>query len=128
MNPIPAEKVLTRVAEGAGRLLGVRREPMPGAAGSQESRVLRLIFDLGPVDLLAGPGGELLAERPEGSDAPPVDAAEEEPWWALLGCPLARVQPHEGSSLLVQFRADADSPRIFVIEARGEGVGLTSLV
>ncbi|MDJ0788528.1 MAG: hypothetical protein QNK05_17110 [Myxococcota bacterium] len=123
----PALAVLERVAEAGGRLLRVEREPLPGPAGARESRVLRLVFDVGLLDLHAAAGGQLRASKPE-AEALPVDAGEEDPWWALLGTPLARAQLHEGSSVLVQFRHDDDSPRIFVLEARGEGVGLTPLI
>ena len=89
--------------------------------------MLRLVFDVGPLELRAAAGGALEATKPDG-EALAVDASEEDPWWALIGTPLARVQLHEASSLLVQFRQDDDSPRIFVLEARGDGVALATLI
>lgn len=111
-----AAELLERVAQAHGRLLRVAGE-------SGGDRRLVLVFDVGVVALRAAEGA-LAAEVLAPGAAPPAARAldEEEPWWALLGQPLTRVQEQEGGSLRVQFRADAESPRVLSMEATPAGV------
>ena len=92
-------------------------------AGAQRSEVLRLVFDLGPVELWAGEG-ELAAQVPESELASPfVDAGEEEPWWAVIGNPLVRVEALETEpGVRLQFRPDAERPRRIVLVAAAGGI------
>jgi hypothetical protein len=81
-----------------------------------------LTFDVGrllvQVDPDAGRVHSLLiesaAEMPPGLEA----VSEEEPWWRLVGCPLARVGAGEvgAQGLRLQFRADGENPRVVVLQ------------
>jgi hypothetical protein len=120
-----AAQVLARVSAAGGRLLRVERAPAPGPAAARASRVLRLTFDVGRVELTA-PQGALEAEVvPAGDAAPlPVAADEEDPWWSVLGNPLTRVEPRPDGSLLVQFRPDAAAPKLLALAPEGRAVAV----
>jgi len=120
-----AQEILDRVAEAGGKLLRVTRDPIAGGAGTSQRVVLT--FDVGALALSsAGRGLEGLAV--ESGDAARLDAGEEEPWWAVIGHPLTRVQAQAGGALLVQFRADEASPRVFLLEPIGGAVGIRAVV
>jgi hypothetical protein len=122
----PLTEILEQVADAGGKLLRVSRDPVPGGAGL--SKRLVLIFDVGALALSSG--GHVLEGLPlEPGDAPAaVDAAEEEPWWAVLGHPLTRVQEQPGGAVLVQFRSDDASPRLFLLEPSGAAVAIRLVV
>jgi hypothetical protein len=123
-----ASERLEPIVAAGGRLLRVEREPAAGAAGARVSVRLRLWFDVGVVELYRA-GSALEAEPVEpGAARLVLDAAEEEPWWALIGHPLTRVSPREDGSLLVQFRPDDASPRVLVLASEPDGVGVETLV
>ena len=66
----------------------------------------------------------------EGVDEIPAgaeDVSEEEPWWRLLGAPLARVWDGEVGvhGLRLQFCADDENPRIIVLQPSGSEVQVT---
>jgi hypothetical protein len=119
-----AAELLGRVAGAGGRLLHVERAPLPGPGGAQRSARLRLVFDLGVVELRRAPDGGLAAGVGALDDPDPalLDADEEEPWWALLGHPLTRVSANPDGSLGMQLRRDEDAPKWVVIAVQGPGV------
>ncbi len=124
-----AAKLLARLAEHSARLLHVERAPLPGPAGGRASSALRLVFEVGIVELRPAAAGLAAVPLPPGSaGAGLVPADEDEPWWALLGHPLVRVQARPQGALLVQFRRDEDSPKILVLEPEAGGVAARSLV
>jgi hypothetical protein len=87
-------EVLQRAAGAGGQLLRVDRLPPPGVADDAAAAFL-LTFDVGRILVAADPaGGGLASTHIAGAGAIPgglADASEVEPWWRLLGCPLARV-------------------------------------
>jgi hypothetical protein len=77
--------------------------------------------------LVRGVGGRALeaahiAERDDvGGDL--TDASEDEPWWRLLGSPLARSQPvSDGRNVRLQFVIADARPRTLRLSAAPEGV------
>lgn len=112
-----------RVREQGGRLLRVTADA--GADGGLEA--LSLTFDVGTVRVTAqgtALRAEVFADR--GGEAG-SNADEEDPWWTVLGNPLHRASEHDGG-LLLQFRADADSPRILRLDAEDGRVCVRTLV
>lgn len=109
-----AQTLLERVSDAGGRLLHVERVPVPGPMGARRQSALRLFFDVGVVELRAaavGLGAEVV-DADAAPDASFLDADEDEPWWAVLGQPLARVEGLEGRpGLALQLRPDEDNPR-----------------
>ncbi len=121
-----ALSVLGKIVEANGRLLRVARAPRTGAAGARLSTRVRLTFDVGAVDLWVE-GDTLAAGEPDEAEAL-LDAAEDEPWWTVLGHPLVRVAAHAPAGTLVQFRPDEASPKIFVLGVEAGAVGVRTVV
>lgn len=119
-NDLRTREVLKGIAEAGGTLLRVEREPAPGAGDASRSRRLRLIFDVGSIELHAESGG--VAVGANQADSGLARADEDEPWWTVIGSPLTRVAAQEDGGSLVQFRADDASPKLFVLVAEGETV------
>jgi hypothetical protein len=100
-------------AAGAGaQLLRVERLG-PGVREDDEATppaaALLFTFDVGRVLLSAEPAHRRLVATaiPDPASIPGglVDAAEEEPWWRLLGCALSRATAgSDGASLQLEFR------------------------
>jgi hypothetical protein len=123
----PAEAVLGRVVEGRGRLLRVERGAGPPAAPPR----LRLAFETGVVAIEPDAAGAALEARLETTLQAPAaldSADEEDPWWTLLGHPLTRVAAREEGTLLLQFRPDAESPKILVLAPAPGAVRVRTLV
>ena len=112
----PAEW-LGRVSERGGRLL---RTTVDRAAGGGLS-TLAFTFDVGTVALRAADGDLIGAAHPAGQGEAGTNADEDDPWWTVLGNPLHRIHAHE-EGLLLQFRADADSPKILLLRPEGDSV------
>ncbi len=122
-NATDPGECLGRVVEKGGRLLRSTLDPAP----SGDFEALALTFDVGTVAFRAA-GSELIAEaHPAGGGEAGTNADEEAPWWAVLGNPLTRVQVHE-DGLLIQFRPDAESPKILALSAAGGAVRVRTLV
>ena len=111
-------------------LLRVDAVPVAEASG-RRSRALVLTFDVGP--LIVEPshdGSELRFAGLESGDVLDQGAAslnEEEPWWALLGCPLTRadeILESDGhrAGLELQFRRDDENPRRVTLRLREDAV------
>ena len=64
-----------------------------------------------------------------GETLPPglEDASEDEPWWRIMGGPLAKVWAGEigAQGMKLQFRADTDNPRVLVLEPSGSEVKIS---
>ena len=110
---------LERVVEAGGILLKAERftgpNPVLGAGVLLTFDVGRLLVEVDPA------GGTIHTTLIESKDAIPPgmeNATEEEPWWRLVGAPLTRVAVTE-SGVRMQFRADADNPRIVALENDG---------
>ena len=114
-----ARPLLERAAGAGARLLRVERASAPGG---HRSTALRLIFDLGAVELRGG-AAELEGEVPEPEIAALPDASEDEPWWSVIGHPLTRVEelPAE-RGLRLQFRPDGERPKRIALLATPGGV------
>lgn len=119
---------LERVAEAGGRLLKVDQlgEKAAGVAAG-----FLLTFDVGRLLLEVDPWAgrvrsvviEAVAEIPPGAEV----VSEKEPWWRLLGCPLARVGAGDvgAQGLRLQFRADHENPRMIVLQPSGSEIQVT---
>jgi hypothetical protein len=108
-------RTLERVVAARGRLLQAERVPVPGPAGGRASSALRLVFDVGVVTVRSEvEEGDLKVEVGVSASTRPevfVPASEEEPWWMVMGCPLARVEDRAAGGVRLQFRADHENPR-----------------
>jgi hypothetical protein len=115
-----------RVIQAEGRLLWVERVPLAGPAGARASSALRLTFDVGILTLRpCGNEGYLEVEIGHPTDAGSpvfVSASEEDPWWAVIGSSLTRVQVRAAGGVLLQFRGDQDNPRRFALYPRHGGI------
>jgi hypothetical protein len=122
-------ELLERAAQSGAVLL--RAETLPEAGSGGLVSGLLLTFDLGRVFVRSDPvRSELEMEYLEQGASAPMDlhsAEEQEPWWRVLGGSLARVWPI-GSELArgtcLQFRSDAQNPRIITLEPRGASVSV----
>jgi hypothetical protein len=119
---------LERVVEAGGCLLKVDQ------LGAREAGVAKgflLTFDVGRLLLEVDPeAGRIRSIAIEGVDEIPSGAevvSEEDPWWRLLGYPLARVVAGEigAQGLRLQFRADHENPRVVVLQPSGSEVEVT---
>jgi hypothetical protein len=121
-----AAETLGRVIEAKGRLLRIDRAPLAGPAGARASSALRLTFDVGVITLRPGGSeGGLRVEvgtPPEAGSPQLVAGSEEDPWWRVMGCPLARAERRPGGGLLLQFRGDEENPRRFALLPRRGGI------
>jgi hypothetical protein len=122
-------ELFERAVAGGGQLL--RAETAPLGAGPSPVAVLALTFDVGRIEVRADPAAAALAiDYVESADQLPdtlEDASEEEPWWRVLGSPLARAWPagpdHPGA-VCIQFRGDDQNPRIVTLQPRGAAVAI----
>ncbi len=113
---------LERVAQEGGKLLRVLREPVAGPGGARRSRSLVWTFDVGSLALHAQAGAVVAeAMAPDADPSALLPADEDDPWWTLIGHPLTKASERADGALLVQFRADADSPKVLVLAAGGDG-------
>ena len=122
-------ELFERAVRGGGQLLAVGVRLLDGSSDRVGS--LMLTFDLGRITVSVEPvHRSLLVEFIDSTDAAPPgleDASEKEPWWRLLGNPVARVweagSGPEGT-LCLQFRADDQSPRIVTLEPQAGSVSI----
>ena len=115
------EQLLGSVVERKGRLLRTTLDGGPGGWAK-----LALTFDVGTISIQAS-GGALMAQaHPAAEGEAGTNADELDPWWTVLGNPLCRVSEHE-DGLLIQFREDAESPRIFLLRAEGPAVQVRTI-
>jgi hypothetical protein len=119
-------ELFQRAADARGQILGVQR--LEGGGSESRSPGFLLTFDVGRILVRADPArGALVAEHLQSREEEPgalKPAAEEEPWWRILGNPITRVwELDEGSDRVrgyrLQFRADADDPLVVVLEPEG---------
>jgi hypothetical protein len=122
-------ELFERVAEVGAPLLKVDLRPEKQDASRLSA--LLLTFDVGRLLVRPDPRREELSIDVVVAGAPPpaglVDGLEEEPWWRLLGSPVARVWTVEGGlrgGVCLQFRADDDAPRIVTLEAQGASLAV----
>lgn len=113
-------ELFERVVAAGGVLLRVDFQELAGGVSG-----LLLTFDVGRLLVRADPlAGGLRVEYAEsrgGVEGELLSADEEEPWWRVLGNPLARVSAAAGG-LQLQFRADGDNPRIIALASEGRRV------
>ena len=105
----PTMDLFERTAGAGGQLLKVDRMPPVGSTEPDRAVSFLLTFDIGRILVSADPGrGSLVATSIPDADAMPtglVSASEEEPWWRLLGAPLARASSdRDGSRAELHFR------------------------
>ena len=122
-------ELFERAVRGGGQLLKAEVRPL----GDRTDRVggLLLTFDLGRIAVSVEPLTKaLVADYVDASASVPPgleDVREEEPWWRVLGSPLARceaVGPEHEGAVRLQFRADDQSPRIVTLTPRGGCVAI----
>ena len=128
------EEILQELVRGEPRLLRVERRPEKRGDTSPE---LLLSFDSCwlLVDRVPDAPGLRVAsgtELPNPSEGL-VPADEEEPWWAVMGQPLVRawaLSSAEGqrAELELQFRGDADNPKLVSLALRGDRILATALL
>ncbi len=130
-------ELLRRVSEADGQLLRVERyagmaesnAAGQSTRGSHHGLVpgLLLTFDVGRVLVWANPGQRRLeCEHIRDVEDVPKELVcldEEEPWWRVLGSPLARVVADgESPAYRLQFRRDERNPRFIWLIQRGDCV------
>lgn len=119
-------EALRRVIQAQGRLLRVDRAPLAGPSGARASSALRFTFDVGIITLLpGGNGGELrvqIGSLREAGSPELLCASEEDPWWRVMGCSLARLEVRAGGGVLLQFRGDQENPRRFAVFPHRGGI------
>jgi len=102
-------EVFSNAASAGVQLLKAERIAQAGGDETLLTSAYLLTFDAGHVLLAADPArGRLVANSIPDRESVPgglVDASEDEPWWRLLGCSLARAIPtSEANSLRLEFR------------------------
>ena len=117
-------ELLERAAEAASCLLRIEQTLAPG--GTDLSGLL-LTFDVGRILLSLDAATQEVREKQVASREQLSQSFEkmdeEEPWWRVLGNPLTRVRDLKvgaGKGVALQFRTDADNPRLIAI-LPGEG-------
>lgn len=120
-------ELFERAVKGGGQLL--RADVAPLGDRMDRVSVLMLTFDLGRIAVTADPRTDALGvdylESAAHAPAGLQDASEEEPWWRVLGAPIARawpLGPEAEGAVCLQFRADDRSPRIVSLLPRGGSV------
>jgi len=116
--------VFDRAATGGAKLLKAERIPAP--RGNTAAGFL-LTFDVGRilvhVDSASGALTATHVEDPADLEENLLDAAEEEPWWRLLGSALSRswLSP-DASQVRLQFTIADARPRTLRLASSGGGV------
>jgi hypothetical protein len=119
-------ELFERAVGGGGQLLKAEIRPLRGR--SDRVGLLLLTFDLGRIAVGVEPATSSLTVSYVASpdETPPglEDAVEEDPWWRIVGSPLARVWKPDaaGGAICLQFRGDDQSPRIVTLEPHGGSV------
>jgi hypothetical protein len=116
--------VFDRAAAGGATLLRVERIP---AAHENTAAAFVLTFDVGFVlvqtDAATGILEAVHLEDRTEFENELLDASEEEPWWRLLGCPLAKSQPASDASFVrLQFTIADARPRTLRLASSAGGV------
>jgi hypothetical protein len=132
-------ELIERAAEARGRLLKVERQaPAAGAEDTSRAITFQLTFDVGRISIgFDHIRGSLVIEHLD-ADAPQLagleDLAEADPWWRILGNSIVRAWPSpngEGAQsattdalaeFCMQFREDADNPKLVALRAEPSGV------
>ncbi len=115
------EQLLGGIVERHGRLLRTTLDGGPGGWAK-----LALTFDVGTIAIQATDGALVGRAHPAAEGEAGTNADELDPWWAVLGNPLCRVSEHE-DGLLIQFREDAQSPKVLLLRADGPAVQVRSI-
>lgn len=122
-------ELFERTVRGGGQLL--KAEVCPIGGRSDRVSALLLTFDLGRIAVTVEPLTKaLVVEYVEDSGGVPPgleDAGEEEPWWRLLGSPVAHfwsIGPEHEGAVRLQFRADDQAPRIITLSPLGGCVAI----
>jgi hypothetical protein len=124
-------ELFERAVKGGAQLL--KAETRPVAGHGDRVAALVLTFEVGRIAVSAEPANacnlriEYVASAEE---APPglKDASEEEPWWRVLGSPIARswsAGPEHEGAVCIQFRADDENPRVLTLQPQGGGVSVS---
>jgi hypothetical protein len=128
-------ELFERAADADGRILKVEQLPLSMDEPDPSRGVgYLLIFDVGRILVAADPGTGSLAVKEIPAQATlkgdRLSIEEEEPWWRVVGCGLARCWPgavgegatgvsDESSHVCLQFRADEDNPRVISLKFDG---------
>ncbi len=124
-------ELFERAVSGGGQLL--RAEIAPLGSNTDVVAALLLTLDLGRIAVTAEPAEQALkVEYLETADAAPgglQDASEEEPWWRVLGSPIARAWSTASerggpSGVCVQFRGDDQNPRVVSLVPRAGAIAI----
>ena len=116
---------LQKLADAHSLLLRAERQ---GESVGGASSGLLLTFEAGRllvrVEAASGEVHSVHLESREGLPEGLEDAAEDEPWWRLIGFPITRVWRDESGrgGLRLQFRGDEENPRVVALTADGSRV------
>lgn len=121
-------ELFERAAENGGRILRVEQlSPPGGSTDASRGPGYLLTLDVGRILVAANPktGGLVISQIPAGEELGVRLLAldEEEPWWRVVGNPIARVWPvgsdettresgAEVRGVRLQFRADHENPKL----------------
>jgi len=120
------EEILQEVTPRQPRLLRAERRPL--ADPPSRSGAWLLTFDAGRLFVqrhVGAPGLDVRFGIAAPEDAGElVRADEDEPWWALMGQPLVRAWALAGEGLELQFRGDAENPKLVCLAPSDAGIAL----
>lgn len=116
-------ELFERAAAAGGRLLQVHRLPATGGS-DEDAAALVLTFDVGRILVSVDSAtAHLVATHLAGAGDIPdgaLNASEEEPWWRLLGTPLAGAAESEaGTCLRLDFQLSDAPPRTLALASDG---------
>lgn len=108
-------ELFERAAGARAQLLRVQR--LGEAGGEASAAGFVLTFDVGRILVAADPRTRSLKVEPfEDEAAGLAMAAEEEPWWRVIGNPIVAAREVLASeSIGLQFRPDDENPRVIAL-------------
>jgi hypothetical protein len=119
-------EVFERAAASSAQLLQVMRLGGAGDDSTSLPAAVLMTFDVGRILISADPTTRRLeaVELPDADSLPSglADAAEDEPWWRLLGCSLAAVATESPEKIRLEFRISGGLVRTLILERSGGGL------
>jgi hypothetical protein len=117
-------ELFRRAAAAGAQILKVARPGTPGDGRAERAGAFLLTFDVGHILVSTDPASGCLVpvhlREPDEIPGGLVDASEEEPWWRILGCPLAHAEVAANSTTIrLGFVISKERTRTLALEIEG---------